>query len=48
MNDLMNEFEAEVIDIVNAAVKEAFIAGYTFETGYTREEAYKTWIEINE
>ena len=52
MNDLLEEFEAEIIDIVNAATKAAFIAGY--KRGYSTNDgpwdlkAYEAWVKDNE
>ena len=50
-NDLMEEYEAEVIDLLNAATKEAFIAGFEFVNTYnmlSAEEAYNEWAKDNE
>jgi hypothetical protein len=50
-NDLMEEFEAEFIDILNAATKEAFIAGYQYDGkrgNHTALTVYNKWVAENE
>ena len=46
-NDLMEEFEAEVIDLLNAATKEAFIAGYKQGWYEIDPETFKDDLDFN-
>ena len=51
MTDPYDEFEAEIVTLLNASVKEAFIAGHRIgNTEYEDDaiEAYNEWAKDNE